>query len=98
MATVKLMLKQNKVNGKGEMPLYIRIITGRKAKFISLGIKVPPAMWSEQRLRVKSSYPNCGRVNAFIAKRIADAEATAVDIETKDNSVSSKKINSVLLT
>ena len=97
MATVTLMLKRNKVNSKGEMPLYIRIIKGRKAKFISLGIKVPPDMWNEKRLRVKSPYPNCGRVNALIAKRIADAEGMAVDIETKHNSVSSKKIKEAII-
>src|SRR5436190_4439574 len=97
MATVTLLLKQNKVNSKGEMPLYIRIIKCRKAKFISLGIKVHPDMWNQQRLRVKSSFRNSGRVNALIAKRIADAEAMAVDIETKHSSVSSRKIKEAIM-
>jgi len=42
MATVTLLLKANKANDKGEMPLYIRIIHGRKTKFISFGKRVPP--------------------------------------------------------
>jgi hypothetical protein len=37
MASVTLLPKENKVNEKGEMPLYIRIIKGRKTKFIFFG-------------------------------------------------------------
>ncbi len=57
MATVTLLLKENKVNEKGELPLYIRIIKGRKAKFIYLGIKVHPDLWNQGKLRVKASIP-----------------------------------------
>ncbi len=91
------MLKNNKVNEKGEMPLYIRIIKGRKTKFISLGIKVHPNLWNKDKLRVKPQYPNSGRVNALIAKKMADAEATAVDIERKNKSVTSRKIKDAVM-
>jgi len=97
MATVTLMLKQNKVNEKGEMPLYIRIIKGRKAKFISLGIRVHPTLWNEERLRVKGQYPNSGRVNALIASKLADAEKAALDAELKNKSVSSRKIKEAVM-
>jgi integrase/recombinase XerD len=96
MATVTLLLKENKANEKGEIPIYIRIIKGRKTKFISLGIKVHPSLWNDEKLRVKSKYPNSGRVNALIAKRMADAEAIAVDIERHNSSVSSKKIKEAI--
>jgi integrase/recombinase XerD len=95
MASVTLILKENKVNEKGEKPLYIRIIKGRKAKFISLGILVHPNLWNKEKLRVKSQYLHPGRVNAFIAKKMADAECTALDIQTKNKSVSSKRLESM---
>ena len=38
MATVKVILRTQKVNAKGESPLYLRISRHRKASFISLGI------------------------------------------------------------
>lgn len=97
MASVTLLLKENKVNEKGEMPLYIRIIKGRKTKFISLGIKVHPDLWNQEKLRVKGQYPHSGRVNAFIAKKVAEAEATALDLETKETFVTSKKIKEAIL-
>jgi integrase/recombinase XerD len=97
MSSVTLMLKENKVNEKGEMPLYIRIIKGRKAKFISIGIKVHPDLWNKDKLRVKGQYPNSGRVNALIAKKMSDAESAALEIETKNKSVSSKRIKEALM-
>lgn len=97
MATVTLMLKVNKVNEKGEMPLYIRIIKGRRTKFISIGIKVHPSLWNQEKLRVKSQYKNSGRVNALIAKKVADAENKALDIEIKNKSVSSRRIKEAIM-
>src|SRR5438045_1007603 len=97
MATVTLLLRDSKKNEKGEKPVYIRIIKGRKAKFISLGVKIHPDLWNPHKLRVKSKYPNSGRVNAFIAKKLADAECTAVDMETKSKSVTSVKIKEAIM-
>lgn len=97
MASVTLLLKENKKNEKGEMPLYIRIIKGRKTKFISLGIKVHPNDWNTEKLRVKGKYPNSGRVNALIAKKVSEAENIALEIETKNKSVSSRKIKEAIV-
>lgn len=97
MATVTLQLRESKVNEKGEMPLYIRIIKGRQAKFISLGIKVHPDLWNPDKLRVKGKYPNSGRINAFIAKKLSDAECMALDMETKCKTVTSVKIKEAIM-
>ena len=97
MASVTLMLKENKVNEKGEMPLYIRIIKGRKAKFVSVGVKVHPDFWNKEKLRVKGQFPNSARVNAYIAKKVSEAEDIALTLETKEKSVSSKKIKEAIM-
>lgn len=97
MASITLQLRESKVNEKGEMPLYIRIIKGRQAKFISLGIKVHPDLWNPDKLRVKSKYPNSGRVNAFIAKKLSDAESTVLDLETRSKTVTNVKIKEAIM-
>ena len=97
MATVKVILKANKVDEKGEMPLYLRITKNRKAKFISIGIKVHPDLWDEPNQRVKKKYPNATKVNAFIAKKVSEAECTAVGLETSKKYVSSKKIKEEIM-
>lgn len=97
MASITLLLKENKENQQGEKPIYLRIIKGRKAKFISLGYKVHPDLWDESKQRVKKGYQNSGRVNAFLAKKVAEAEGIAVTMETNKKFISSKKIKEGIL-
>lgn len=97
MASIALILKANKVDEKGEMPLYIRIIKNRATKFISIGIKVHPNLWDATNHRVKKRYPNSARVNAFIAKKIAEAEGISVELETKKSNINSRKIKEAIL-
>lgn len=97
MASIRLLLKDNKINENGEKPIYLRIIKNRKPKFISLGYRVHPSLWDESKQRVKKSYPNSARVNAFLATKVAEAEGIAVTLETSNNYVSSKKIKEGVL-
>ena len=85
MATVTVLLKENKANDKGQLPIHIRIIKNRKAKFISLGLKVHPDLWDKKKLTVKSGFPNSGRVNAFLAKKISEAEDVALSLVVRIN-------------
>jgi integrase/recombinase XerD len=97
MASVTLLLMPNKANKKGEQPLYLRIIKGRRAKYIALGIRVHADLWNAEKLRVKSQYPNSGRVNAFIARKIAEAEGIALDLESQKGYFSSSKIKEEII-
>jgi len=92
MATVKIILKKNKINLQGEAPLYIRIIKNRKTKFISLGVKVLIKDWNEKQFKVRKSHPNSQRLNNFIAHKVAEAEGVALEMETNSKYVSPKSI------
>ena len=92
MATIKVLLRTNKLNEKGLAPLYLRIIKDRKAKFISLAIYLKPSEWNEEAGKVRKSHPNSTRLNAMIAQRVADAEGVAVELETNTKTISSQKI------
>lgn len=97
MASVTLVLKENKASDTGEMPIYIRIIKGRKTRFISLGIKVHPSLWDESKNRVKGKYPNSGRVNAYISKKLSEAEIAALELETSSKQTTSQKIKETVM-
>lgn len=92
MATVKVLLKQNKSKKNGDMPIYLRIIKDRKAKFISTGIYINPRQWNEDTSRVRKSHRNSARLNTFIANKIAEAEGVALELETKSKSVSPSRL------
>ena len=98
MATVKVILRENKLNpNTGVAPLYLRIIKDRKAKFISLGVKIKPKYWNEKEMTVKKGCTNYQQLNAFITKKRSEAENTALTIETKNQSVSSKNIKEEIM-
>jgi len=92
MSSIKIILKKNKINSKGEAPLYIRIIKNRKTKFISLGVKILIKDWNERQSRVRKSHPNSQRMNNFIAHKVAEAEAVALEMEADSKYVSPKSI------
>ena len=98
MANVKLVLRRHKKTATGEVTVYIRITHHRKTKFISLGIKVIPGKnWNEESQRVRRNFPNSGRVNKFIANKLAEAEAVALDLSTKPKGFTSQTIKNEIM-
>ncbi len=97
MATIKVILKENKKDANDEIPLYLRIIKDRKAKFISLGIKIKQKDWNEAQSIVKKSHPNAGRLNNFIAHKIAEAQGLSLEMETESKYVEPKSIKQAIL-
>jgi integrase/recombinase XerD len=97
MASVKLLLRIDKINDKGTAPLYLRIIKDRKVKYIALGILLKLSEWNDQTGKVRKSHPNSGRINAFIAQKEADAEEISLEMQSKSKTVSSHKIKERIL-
>ena len=97
MATIKVILKENKKDINGEMPLYLRIIKDRKTKFISLGYKIKEKDWNEAQSTVKKSHPEAARLNNFIAHKIAEAQGLSLEMETASKYVEPKSIKEAIL-
>lgn len=96
MASVKLILKKQKVDASGEAPIYLRLIKNRKTKFISLGIKVALNEWDETKQRVKKNHKGSTRLNAYLATKVADAQGEIADIERRNLNVSARKLKEVV--
>ena len=77
MATIKLLLQREKTSTDGTTPIYLRLIKDRKAQFISLNLKIYDKDWDEDKQKVKKSHPNAGRLNAYLAQKVAEAEKLA---------------------
>ena len=92
MAKVKVVLKANKKDVNGKMPVSIRILKNRKAQFIFLDLKVHPDFWDINTQRVKKKFPNATKVNAFIGRKVSEAEGTIAIMENSIKYLSSKKI------
>jgi integrase len=93
MATVKVILRQDKVSVKtGKAPLYIRITQDRKSKFIALGIKIEPRYWNNEKSIIKRGVTNYKELNTYILQKRAEIEKASIELGMSSNNVSSKKI------
>ena len=96
MASIKLILRTNKIDQAGHSPLYIRLIKDRKTKFVAVGVKLKENEWDEEKQRVKKNHPNSGRMNASLMQKIADAEGQVADLERKIKTVSINKLKEAI--
>jgi len=98
MSSIKLVLRQDKVNKKsGKAPLYLRIIKDRRTRFISMGLQFEPQFWDEDKQKVKKAYPNSARMNASLAQKISEAEQTVLEEGQKNKNISTKNLKISLL-
>ena len=95
MSSIKVLIKKNKQSSDGQYPLYLRIIKDRKTKFISLGVKIIESQWDSGSQKVKKSHPNSNRMNAFLAKKIAEAESETLDMLIEGKSITENSYNEV---
>ncbi|MEI6457203.1 MAG: Arm DNA-binding domain-containing protein, partial [bacterium] len=82
MASTKILLKTDKEDKNGKSPLYLRIIQDRKPTYISLGVNLKENEWNDEEKKVRKTHTNSGRLNAYIAKKVAEAEAKMVELQT----------------
>lgn len=93
MAKVKVVLRQ-KPNTDGTLPICLRITKDRKSSYIYLGHSIRESEWEKNEQRVKKSHPNSTRLNNFILKKLADANNSAIEMETEKPESSVKAVKS----
>lgn len=83
MATIRAVLKKNKIKANGLIPIYLRIIEGEKNTFKSTGIDVRFDEWDEKNSKVRSKHPNSVRMNHLISKKISELEDLRIQLDGK---------------
>ena len=95
MVSVKIILRNDKTNQKnGLAPLYIRIIKDRTTKFISMGIKIDPKFWNEDKMCLRKGAQNYHEINNYIIQKRGEIEKTSIDLEANYQNVTSSLIKS----
>jgi integrase/recombinase XerD len=95
MASVKLYPRIDKLNTKGEAPIYLRLTKNRKSKYIALDAYVKPEEWNEKTGKVRSNATNAFLLNNYLASK--EAEAIALELETRSKSVTACDIKSRII-
>ncbi len=97
MASVKIILRKDRINAKNEHPLWIRVSKDRKSKYITLDIYLLPAQWDDKLQRVKKNHPNKNQLNAFLASKVSEAEGVSVELETKSKYIGTYNIKEAII-
>jgi integrase len=97
MASVKIILRKDKTNAAGEAPLYIRVIKDRNTRFVSLGLKILPKDWNEEKMLVRKSHLKYMALNNFLSKKKSEAMGSALELETKHRSINARKLKEVIV-
>lgn len=92
MASIKILLRKDKPNKEGKLPLIIKIIKERKISIISLGVYLNPVEWDSLKQRVKKSHPNHRALNLFLIKKLTEANNRFLELETQKTNISAKAI------
>lgn len=82
MATIQIALRKKK-NKAGLYPLVIRITKNRKSTYIYTGQYIDEKYWDETKLKVKKSHPNTVRLNNLLVSKLAEANKSLLEIESK---------------
>ena len=90
-SSIKLILRK-KPNKEGLFPLVIRITKNRKSTYVYAGHYIEEKYWDEANRKIKKSHPNSVRLNNLLAKKLAEASDTIIDLQTNHKEVSSKQI------
>lgn len=93
--TINFILRTNRVNARGECPIYIRITHNRKSRYLSLGIAVQEKDWNEDKQRVRRSHDSYIKLNHEIDRIFTKAQNTKLELRAEGN-VSAKYIINVL--
>ncbi len=92
MATVSVILRNDKIKKNGKAPLHFLIIKDRKKTKITTGLAVEPKFWNEEKGVIKPGATNSGRLNGFLKKKLSVLQDQVLEHETFSRSISSKKL------
>lgn len=74
LAKVTPVLWRHKANADGHHPLWLRFTDTRRTLYASLSVSLHPRHWNDRKREVRKGHPHADRINALLARRLADAE------------------------
>ncbi len=83
-ASVKFVLKESKMDSKGECPLYIRVTCNRKLARHSLAISLKPSEWNEGRQEVRKSHDRYKVLNEELLRIDSLAKDAIIELRRQD--------------
>jgi integrase/recombinase XerD len=96
MSSVKIIQRTDKARQDGTAPLFIRLTHRRKSRYRSLKVRLVPEHWDQDRQRVKKAHPFSTRLNALLAKKRAEFEELAMELDHHRGNLYQQDLQSLL--
>lgn len=97
MASIAKILRLDKVNKKGEAPIYFRIIKHRKVRYIATGVRLEKKYWNKSKEVVRSTHTNHKRLNSYLTNKFAELQDKVFEHETISKSLDTGKLKGLIL-
>ncbi|MEP0367415.1 MAG: tyrosine-type recombinase/integrase [Cyclobacteriaceae bacterium] len=92
MTSIRAVLRTNKIRKDGTSPIAIRITKSRRTKYVFTGKYILEKDWDSATSKVKKSFENSSRLNAFIRKKIREVEEITDNAEISNQELSLNQI------
>ncbi len=80
MASVNIILREDKIDKNGLIPIYLRVSKGGHSRFFTTGIKIKKQDWDVDGRCIKKG-KNKTRMNAWLARQFEAMQGHALDLE-----------------
>ncbi|HRG39299.1 MAG TPA: site-specific integrase [Bacteroidia bacterium] len=97
MASVDIILRTDKKQSDGKVPVYLRIIKDRKAKYISLKETVDPDLWLPEAQEVDRKHTNAKWLNAKFLKRKSEAKDFVLQAEDRKRTIRTEELKTQVI-
>lgn len=77
-ASVKLVLRLQKVRADGTCPVYVRVTANRRSRFVASGVFLEPRHWNEARGAVRKGHPLAPSLNARLSDLLLSTQESAL--------------------
>jgi site-specific recombinase XerD len=91
-SSIKLLLKKNKKNKLGLLPIYLRVTINRRTVFASTGHYIQKKDWDEKTQTVRPTHPMQEQINLDITIRKKEALESIIHAGIKKQSVSAATV------
>ncbi|MCU0352204.1 MAG: site-specific integrase [Cytophagales bacterium] len=95
--TIQPIVRRNRANAAGEIPVFFRIIVNGKSVEISTRQYVAPGQWSSEKGRVKGNTETARTVNTYLDNLRNKIQKVFNKLEEKNEAVTAEKIKNIHL-
>ncbi len=96
MATVKPVIRRQKKGPDGRVPIWFRILDGKRQLFVSTGLTTITSQWNSRTGRVRKSHPHADMVNRILAEREHEAKEEILRLQHSKKRATGKHLQEVL--